>query len=257
MKVLVVSDIHGRHETLRNAFDKFLSGGADKILLLGDLADSYTRSNEDIMRCYKMAFDMKELLGDKVILLLGNHELHYMYPLDGYMCSGYRPDLAAQLEHYIQDHRKHYLVAYQVKNYLFTHAGVQKKWLAKYESRLIKYAELIGKDISHKEDLADILNAVNESGDRWILHEIGTKRGGLRYDYGGPTWCDRDELMSYGPVPGYHQIVGHTPQGFVNKQTKFEGDKHYNNTSVIFCDVYKDEKPSETFLMIEISENES
>lgn len=231
MKVLLISDIHGRHERLTAGFDKFLSEGHDKVVLLGDLADSYDRSNEDILRCFKICFDMKELLGDKMEWLIGNHELHYMFV--GQQCSGFRPDLAATLNPWLVENRKLLKCAYQEDMHLFTHAGVQKHWFRKYATIIHEFENKSG---SHR--LGDSLNAMLESG-RGVqaLTEVGVKRGGWRGDYGGPFWCDREEMESYGPVAGYHQYVGHTPQKMIDKVIRFEGGKHYNNTSVTFCDI--------------------
>lgn len=235
MDILVVSDLHGKKEACYNAIQRFKEENWDKIVFLGDYCDSWDRSNEDIYSILHQIITLKEENPDNVIILLGNHELHYMYPLEYYRCSGYRPDLAAMIETYLQENRAKFQVAYQIENYLFTHAGVQKKWFTKYGDDWGKWQNLVD---CENDDVASVLNAMMETEQgRITLFEVGLKRGGLRYDYGGPLWCDRDEMMSYGPLPGYHQIVGHTPQKFINRQDKFEGDKHYNNTSVTFCDV--------------------
>lgn len=244
MRIQIVPDIHGRHEILSNQFDHFLKKGYDKIILLGDLADSYDRSNEDILRCFKIAFDMKELLGERMEWLIGNHELHYMFSEEN--CSGYRSDLAATLGPWMMDNKKLLKVAHQEGMHLFTHAGVQKKWFKKYKETIYKMEELTG-----SRKLADNLNAMlNTSETKSMLTEVGVIRGGWRGDYGGPFWCDRREMESYGPLAGYRQFVGHTPQKFVETVDKFEGDKHYNNTSVTFCDIFG--KDDDKVQMVEI-----
>lgn len=247
MKILVIPDIHGRHESLRAGFDKFLSEGLDKVILLGDLADSYDRTNEDILRCFFMARDMKELLGDKMEWLIGNHELHYLF--DDQVCSGYRADLAAHLRPWLQDNKTLLNVAYQEGNYLFSHAGVQRKWYDKYQKLIDDAFIIVGPECT----LADQLNIMFTIGKGvQAMTEVGVKRGGWRGDYGGPFWCDREEIESYGPIKGYHQIVGHTPQPFITEIRKFEGGKQYEGTSVTFCDVLG--RLPDTFLTIEIND---
>lgn len=244
MKHLVISDIHGRHEILQTGLEKFAEGGYEKVVLLGDLADSYDRTNEDILRCFKLAFDAKEKYGDALEWLLGNHELSYMFPFQ--MCSGFRPELAATLNPWMVENRALFKAAYQHRNYLFTHAGVTKAWFKKYRETVYKFEEITG-----SRKLADSLNAMLLTGEGVDkLCEIGMSRGGIRYDYGGPFWADREDHMRYGPVTGYNQVVGHTPCKFIERIVKFEGRQH-NNTSVTFCDVLRDGKEPK-FLTLDI-----
>ena len=240
VKVLVCSDIHGDHEQLSNAFDKFSTENYDKIVLLGDLADSYDRTNEDILRCFKIASDKKDLLEDRMIWLYGNHCWQYLF--GRLMCSGFRPDLCISLNPFLNGIKDKLQIAYQIDNHLFTHAGVQRKWYNKYEKLINSFP---GEDLA--EQLNNMLNTLEGC---IVLYEVGTKRGGMRYDYGGPMWCDRAEMESYGPLKGYHQYIGHIPNKYIEKIDKFEGGKHYNNTSVTFCDVLQ--KLPNTFLTLEI-----
>lgn len=248
-KVLVVGDLHGRHEYASNAIDKFNNEDYDKLVFIGDYADSYTRTNEDILRCYKLVIEAKLADPNNVILLIGNHELHYMYGEGEYRCSGYRADLFIQLNPYLRAYSRLFQVAYQLGNYLFTHAGVQRQWYLKHFDILNKWAEIVEVDITDQSRLADILNIVSETADRQCLHEVGNIRGGWADDRGGITWCDRTEMLSRGPLVGYHQIVGHTPHKFITRVNRFEGGKQYKNTSVTFIDVL-DKK--EQFLTLDI-----
>lgn len=244
---MVVPDIHGRHEALSNAFDKALKEGYDKIVLLGDYVDSFNRTNEDMYRVLDIVTFMAKNYPDKVVALLGNHDYQYMFPDGPYRCSGHRPDAAPQFHYMFNENKDLFKIAHKEGNYLFSHAGVQRKWFEKYSTTLMKYADLAS--IDPNDDIDEVCNMIHQTSERWKLAEVGTKRGGMRYDYGGPIWCDQTEMMSYGPLKGFHQIVGHTPQQFVNKQTKFEGDKHYNNTSVTFCDILN---KKEQFLTVEV-----
>ncbi len=74
------------------------------------------------------------------------------------------------------------------------------------------------------------------TSDRHILFEIGTIRGGFASDFGGPLWCDKSELVS-SPLLGLNQVVGHTKQHFISRIHTFDGNKHYEDTSVTFIDV--------------------
>jgi hypothetical protein len=238
IKVLVVPDIHGKYEELEAAFEKYFTENYDKIILLGDLADSFDRTDEDILNCFYIAKSFKETLKDKMIWLIGNHETSYVYNIP--CCSGFRQTLNNILHPFLKKNKDLFQIAYQYKNYLFTHAGVQKKWWNKYKDVLDTF----------EGTTADKLNQCYQTHHRDILYEVGVRRGGMRNSYGGPLWCDRTEMQSYGPIPDYIQVVGHTPCKSIEKIEKFEGDKYYDNTAVIFCDVL-DRLPN-TFLTLEI-----
>lgn len=247
-KILVCGDIHGRHEAVENAYRQFVDGNYDLLIFLGDYVDSYDRSNEDMLRTLNLLFDIKYLFPDKVVLLTGNHDITYLYFPD-YYCTGFRDTLQPSLTYLYNENRTLFQSAFQLNSYLFTHAGVNKGWYNKYKSWLDEYRNLLGitKEDEH-ERFAEVLNAVAETKDRWFLYEVGTKRGGLPYSKGGIVWCDDSEMMQFNPMPGYHQIVGHSPQKDINTRTKFQGITR-DDTSVTFCDVLNDH---EEFLILKI-----
>ncbi len=248
LKCLIVGDIHGRHEAIYTAYRKFLSEKYDRLIFLGDYADSYDRTNEDIFQCFKEIHSAKENHGERVILLIGNHDAQYLHHPDNH-CSGRRNDIQPHLTYLMNEHKNKYQIAYQVGRYLFTHAGVQQRWRDQNAAGLGIIAHQAEVDDEDIMQLGSLLNHVEQSGRRWILYDVGMPRGGR--DWGGPVWCDQSEIMK-SPVIGLHQVVGHTPQKFMNKQTTFNG-KSYNNTSVTFCDVLG---TKEQFLTLEIPADE-
>lgn len=242
MRILTIGDIHGKHEVLQNGIDKYSSGGYDKLVLIGDLADSWDRTDEDILRCFKIAFDVKEKDGDKVEWLWGNHDWQYLF--GRMMCSGFRSNLCATLTPLLTENRQLLKMAYLEGKYLFTHAGVQNKWYKKYEKEILS---------TEGKNIAECLNIMKDMGKfHDMLYEIGARRGGRYDEYGSPLWCDRTEIESFNPIKGYHQIVGHTPQRFIERVEKFGGGSRYNNTSVTFCDVL--DKQPDSFLTIDIAD---
>jgi predicted MPP superfamily phosphohydrolase len=76
-KILILPDIHGRpfwKDAVEKHFDE-----CDKIVFLGDYLDAYP--NEEITRKqeknnFSEIISFKEKNADKVVLLLGNHDLH-------------------------------------------------------------------------------------------------------------------------------------------------------------------------------------
>lgn len=252
-KILIVPDLHGNVEACIEAIEKFVEEKYDKIIFLGDYTDSYTETNDHILEVVNLIIYLKERYGEQVILLLGNHDIQYMY-YPRYRCSGFRGDLQSALTILFNENRDLFQIAHyegdnDKNNHIFTHAGIQRKWWFKHLALLEQYRTKL--QLMQKKDTAELLNYINESKDRDILHEVGTKRGGIAGNYGGITWCDKEEMQSYGPIIGANQYVGHTPVSFIEKIDKFEGDKHYNNTTITFTDCLKEGKKNK-FATIQI-----
>lgn len=233
MKILICADIHGQIEKFEIAYKKFKNEGYDKFIQLGDLADSYTETTENILKCFYLSKQIKDEHGDNFIQLIGNHELSYMF--DNQRCSGYRADLALNLTPWLSANASYFKVAHQISNYLFTHAGISQKWYNKY---IIQIESFLRQQNDNPEyNMADALNDMfNDDSNLKPLCEVGLVRGGNYGNYGGPFWCDQNEILWYNPIKGFKQIVGHTPQRYINTVDKFNGS-HFNNTTVTFCDV--------------------
>lgn len=242
MKVLCVGDIHGRHELVTAAFNTYLKDGYDKIIFHGDYADSFDRSNDDIIRTFNILLGMKQSYPDRVVLLVGNHDEQYFHlNTDGVRCSGFRPDLHATLFPMLMENRKLFRYAYGIRNYLFTHAGVNKAWFIKHYDTIFKWAGIMALDVTELDQWWQIIDGISQTKDAPILYETGHVRGGWKNHIGGPLWCDKSEMLEHGPIVGFHQVVGHTNQHFIRRVTAFEGKKKpYPQTSVTFIDVLSD-----------------
>lgn len=239
-KVLVIGDLHGRHELATKAYDIFLKEKYDKAIFLGDYADSYDRSDQDILRTFSIALSMKKDHPDQVELLIGNHDEPYFHTdlseARDYICRGFRTTLHRSLSHILVPHQKEFSYAYGIGNFLFTHAGISYPWFFKHHDVISMWAERMDIDLEDVQMLHVILDNLKFTSDKHILFEVGPDRGGLESNHGGPMWCDREEMLVGGPLPGLNQVVGHTNQHYINRQHKFEGDKRYKDTSVTFID---------------------
>jgi predicted phosphodiesterase len=219
MKTISIGDLHGKDTWKSVDVSAF-----DKVIFVGDYTDSFTIDNITILHNLNEILHLKKDNPDKVVLLLGNHDIQYMFP-GRYRCSGYRPELMPDLAILFNENRNMFQIAHQEGSYLWTHAGVSTRWFKKYEDTL-KLAE--------EETLADRLNDISKTHLNDILHEVGVERGGFRYDYGGPTWADINETRSGIPA-GYHQIVGHTSIPEIVTYHKIL-DKTYTDRSITFID---------------------
>ncbi|GAB3916502.1 metallophosphoesterase [Larkinella terrae] len=204
MKIISVSDLHGRGNWLRIDVDCY-----DKVIFLGDYTDSYDLSDEVILENLQQIIRLKQLHPDKIVLLIGNHDAQYMH-FPHYRCSGFRPSMQAALTGLFTEHQSLFQIAYQVESYLFTHAGVSNRWLAHVpKGDLGSKLELNLQSLDQLE-LAKVMNEMHE--DRMLrtaLFDVSYLRGG-NDEAGGPVWADKRET-STDYLPGWHQIVGHTP----------------------------------------------
>ncbi|GAB3888183.1 metallophosphoesterase [Spirosoma agri] len=201
MNILTVSDLHGRTVWREADFNAY-----DQIIFLGDYTDGYGADDETIYANLLSIIELKQQQPDKFVLLVGNHDAQYLhYP--NYRCSGFRPRAQPELSTLFETYADYFQIAHQIGAYLFSHAGVTNKWLA----RLLAKTDRNPVSITSGYALADLLNSVHKRPvqTQRILFEVGPRRGG--YDpFSGPIWADQSESkVDY--LLGFHQTVGHTP----------------------------------------------
>ncbi|MGM9530869.1 metallophosphoesterase [Intestinibacter sp.] len=192
MKILINPDVHGR------SFWKYSiehKNKFDKIVFLGDYLDPYSpdllKTEEDN---FKEIIQFKKDNLDKVILLLGNHDGHYISHamLKSSRCSFWK----------VEEYRKLFLdnidlfqLIYIHDEYLFSHAGVYQEWLKLCH---LNIDNLINYDL---DKLAHCLNFL----DRY--------RGGDG-DVGSCIWADISDSETQKLLEGYYHIFGHTQLRF-------------------------------------------
>jgi hypothetical protein len=216
MKHIVIGDLHGRNIWQTIDFSQY-----DKVIFLGDYVDSLTLSDEAILKNFQQVVELKKRKPEKVELLLGNHDVQYLHYPQG-RCSGFRKSMQKDLTHLFNKDKDLFSVAYQYKNYLFTHAGVSTIWFRDL-MRLPIAASL--KETT--EDLADLFNKLAATPAGNMLYSVGYHRGGQ--GHGGILWADRQETIR-DMIDGYHQVVGHTSMEEVTRNA-------YPGTSITYIDV--------------------
>jgi len=211
MKIISIGDIHGRQYWKEVDVTKY-----DKVIFVGDYTDQFPPMTDvEIETNLLEIIELKKNNPDKVVLLLGNHDIQYMFLDEGFGCSGFRPTMAQNLKMIFKHNKDLFQIAHQIDRYLWTHAGVSHGWY-EYNKPDI---ERIQKEFNCK-DLADTLNHMLSMKENRLLHMVSRRRGGM-YQFGGVTWADRVETME-NYLDGYHQIVGHTP---INQITLFGDEK--------------------------------
>jgi len=62
-------------------------------------------------------------------MLVGNHDFHYFPEVGDTGTSGYQTRLAPSIQHVIDSNREHLQMAYQMDEFLFSHAGISSAFL--------------------------------------------------------------------------------------------------------------------------------
>jgi predicted phosphodiesterase len=199
---IVVGDLHGDIHLYQQIKSKFAT---EKIILLGDLVDSFTFTRSEQFRL------VEEVLSDignceerRIQCVKGNHEWSYLRP-ERMKCSGYSSSFAAQLmplfskmfslmPHYILDEEKKVLI---------THAGLSKRLFLQGMTKGI----MDDTPITIAE-VKEFLETEVRKIDYGLVYDIGISRGGVGR-VGGIFWCDW--YVDFTPIEGLMQIFGHTP----------------------------------------------
>lgn len=192
MKILIVPDVHGRK--FWHKAEELISE-VDQVVFLGDYLDPYSYEGitfEDAITEFKEILDFKEKYSDKVILLIGNHDCHYL--ITSFMnCSRLHYMFRQEMHDLFMNNIDKFQLIYEFENYLFSHAGIYKEWMDKYVLTL--------------DDLKDYRNFLKN---RWkTLEDCSYYRGGWN-NVGSCVWADLYELSKNELYTDKRQIVGHS-----------------------------------------------
>lgn len=218
LNYLIIPDVHGRTFWKKHCLSVKASK-YEKIIFLGDYLDPYEFENiseDDALSNFMEIIEFKKENYDKVVLLLGNHDLHYFSKVFNDMCGGCRR--SKKNFYKITDLFLRYLdlfqLAYESKYTLFTHAGYRQQW-----------ADL-HKDLDIKPTANSLNKLLNSVKGTIALTDVSYIRGGDKAS-GSIVWADVHEPISENgrPYCSKYQIFGHSLQGYLTKQnneTKFE-----------------------------------
>ena len=211
-KILIIPDVHGR-PFWKKAVEKY--DDYDKIIFLGDYVDPYPYEGITVEMALENLKELSEWLEgkEKVVLLLGNHDMHY---IDDYFyreCGGCRLSSMSRkpINDFVEKHKDKIKLAYEAeiegKKYLFSHAGIISDWYKDYQR------EIGGLNV-------DNINAILDSDKRGsVLSDVSFYRGGWS-NCGSIVWADiREHLYNKGvnelqSLKGVYQIFGHSQQEY-------------------------------------------
>lgn len=216
--IIAIGDIHGRSDW-RPIAESHLSDYC--IVFLGDYLDPYEFiPHQELLANLRALLTLKKKAPDDVILLLGNHDVHYFNP-DAPVSSRFDFPIKEKVCPLFMENRHLFQYAYQEGNKLFTHAGVSQEW----------FEQDFQGDISRP-----IAEQLNHPAEHQIaaLYRVGQARGGKLHARGGIFWADIQELDD--PLHGFTQIVGH------NRVKDITVRKGTHENEIIFCDCLRQGK---------------
>lgn len=202
MKIIAIGDIHGRDRWKEIVDDSLLAGeNVDKFVFLGDYFDTRESiSAGKQMKNFKDILLFKRFNKDKAVMLLGNHDFHYLSDMSE-KYSGYQDKYATEIEELVRDGLSDGSIqlAFSADGWLFTHAGVTKTWASAC-------------DILSKDDIAGAINGLFVRTPQLFKFTFGESRDVYGGDpANGPIWV-RPEALVKDKIDGYKQVVGHTTQ---------------------------------------------
>lgn len=161
MKIIAIGDTHGRDKWKSLTNEDF-----DKFIFVGDYFDS--RDNIDIdtqIQNFKDILEFKITHPDKVELLIGNHDFHYMNGVKEEY-SGFNWHYANKISEVLQPAVDNNLInmCYVYDKWVFTHAGVTKTWAKDFDIDIDNLQESINNKFINNKD-AFKFNGFSRSGD--------------------------------------------------------------------------------------------
>ena len=193
MKLTAIGDIHGR-----SIWKKIVSkNDFDKVVLIGDYFDSFTIDPKKQIANFKEIIRFKKKYPQKVVLLLGNHDYHYLNSTtDRY--SGFVDSMKKEVSKLLHKAIDEGLIqiCFVYDKFLFSHAGITKTWFKK--------------NIFYKKNLEEAIN------EKFIKHPDAFRfTAGKKHDRFGneacqtPIWV-RPPSLRKDKLDDLIHVVGHT-----------------------------------------------
>ncbi len=199
MKIVALGDTHGRtnwkYIVAKESFDK--------LVFTGDYFDTHEGiSPSQQKRNFEAIIQYKEANIHKVVLLMGNHDLHYLAVM-GERYTGFNRHHARDIEQLLTAAlEKDYLqMCFHYQHFLFVHAGITKTWCR----------NTIGKDcFENGETLAHTINNLFDTQPQAFCFTPGRWRDPYGDEVAqSPVWVRPGSLLT-DCLDHFTQIVGHT-----------------------------------------------
>ena len=124
MKTIILGDTHGR-SNWKQAIEAHPD--AERVIFMGDYFDSFNISGVEQLHNFKQIIEFKESTDKEVVMLIGNHDHHYLDVGETY--SGFKAAMKWDIQDLLTKNMHHLQIAYRLGEYLFTHAGISPVWM--------------------------------------------------------------------------------------------------------------------------------
>lgn len=220
---IAIGDIHGLTNWKDIVNDPKNEGC--RFVFLGDYMDPYEVIHPyDLLNNLHDIIDFKLKHMEDVILLLGNHDMHYIHP-QAIKGTRYNYGIANDIAAIFKEHRSLFQYACQEGKTIYTHAGISNDWWKNDFMPLVDKSSL-----RYDNDILDVASLLNNANEQQLkaMFQISFWRGGF-HENGGIFWADKNETID-NPLKGYHQVVGHT------RVRSVQTNSTNSNTQITFCD---------------------
>jgi len=126
MKTVFIGDLHG-NPAWKNIVED--NSDAGRFVFVGDYFDSFHYSAVEQLANFKDVVEFKETSSAEVVMLIGNHDIHYYPGVTDTATQGFQRSLYFSIMPVVEEHRKHLQVAYSFEDVLCTHAGVSEDFM--------------------------------------------------------------------------------------------------------------------------------
>ena len=223
MKLVAIGDIHGR-DIWKQIIAK--EQDADEFVFVGDYFDSFTVKGPDQINNFLDIIEFKKQSKAHVTLIIGNHDHHYYPGVDDSGTSGYQMLLAPSIKHVVGDNKQYLQVAYQVGEFVFTHAGLSSEWL---DDMVVDWdvdsLDATVNDLFQYQPGKIAYRSYKQVGD-----QVYGAQGYGNEAFQGPIWIRPSALMTANKKmlrKKIIQVVGHTPQDNIDIEGKSTGGRYY------------------------------
>jgi hypothetical protein len=200
MKTLILGDTHGR-SNWKQVLEAHPDAG--RVVFMGDYFDSFNISGVEQLYNFNEIIRFKEETDKEVIMLIGNHDHHYLDVGETY--SGYKAAMMWDFNDALKKNMHHLQIAYLLDDVLFTHAGVSPIWME----------DTFGGNVWTRETIVVDLNEMYRVKPRMFnFSHLGWDPSGDSVEQ-GPLWIRPRSLMKSnkgddGLKKHFIQVVGHT-----------------------------------------------
>ena len=216
--ILVLPDIHGRtfwKEKCQN-ITKY-----DRVIFLGDYFDPYDfehKTVNDAIENFKEILELKKNNFNKVVLLLGNHDMSY-YSQDYYNRYDYHcrhlKKFHNEISNMFNEHHDWFKLIHIEDNIVFSHAGIRENWINEMNKQFCRnnLPTIEIKEIPN--DFIKLNNILNNECEQGLGDFVSGYRGG-RESVGSCVWADVHEHYCPDGYDKVKQVFGHTLQARYN-----------------------------------------